>query len=396
VDNITHSFVGVAIAELAQPASATREQRRVLMAGAVIAANLPDIDLAYTWITPPPLGYLLHHRGYTHTVAGLLALAVALPLVMRLWPAVRALRSGALAWLWGTVTVNLLGHVALDALNSYGVHPFYPFNPRWYYGDAVFVFEPLVWLVLGLAAACNARARPVRTSIVGLLVVIFFAITAAGVIPPVALIANLAAGAAFLAAILHLRPRSRAAGALVATTVFVALMFGLSRVARVEANGAARTAGDRLDVIVSPDPGMPLCWSIIVVARGPSADTYDAERGTLSLAPAWFRPDRCASYRLVGDPLLRVGSTDKVAWRDDFHQSATTLRDFDRHDCRVHAWLQFGRAPIIRNNMILDLRFDTGLRGNFTAMPLGSGPFECPSNLTGWAAPRADLLGGPQ
>ena len=117
MDNITHSLVGAAIAELALPASATSDERRVLMAGAVIAANLPDIDLAYTWITPAPLGYLLHHRGYTHTVAGLLALSVALPLVMRLWPAVRGLGSRAREWLWGLVAVNLLGHVALDGLN---------------------------------------------------------------------------------------------------------------------------------------------------------------------------------------------------------------------------------------------------------------------------------------
>ena len=132
MDNITHSLVGAAIAELALPASATSDERRVLMAGAVIAANLPDIDLAYTWITPAPLGYLLHHRGYTHTVAGLLALSVALPLVMRLWPAVRGLGSRGRGWLWGLVAVNLLGHVALDGLNWYGVHPFYPFNARWY------------------------------------------------------------------------------------------------------------------------------------------------------------------------------------------------------------------------------------------------------------------------
>jgi inner membrane protein len=396
VDNITHSFVGVAIAALAQPASATPDERRMLTAGAVIAANLPDIDLAYTWITPPPLGYLLHHRGYTHTVAGLLALAVALLLAMRLWPAVRASSSRALAWLWGTVAINLIGHVALDALNSYGVHPFYPFDTHWYYGDAVFIFEPLVWLILGIAAACNARTRAVRLSIVGLLFVIFFAITVARVIPPVALIANVAAGGVFLAAIQHLRPRHRAGAALIATAIFVVMMFGLSRVARMEASMAAKTPGDRVDVIVSPDPGMPLCWSIVVLTRDRTGDSYQSERGTLSLAPAWFRPDRCASYRLVGHPRREPASSDKVAWRDDFRQSVISLRDFDRDDCRAHAWLQFGRAPVVRNNVILDLRFDTGLRGNFTALPLAPGVTACPSHLTNWAAPRADLLGRPR
>ena len=131
------------------------------------------------------------------------------------------------------------------------------------------------------------------------------------------------------------------------------------------------------------------------MARDSGTDTYRADRGTLSLAPAWFRPDRCASYRLAGDRLRPVGANDEVAWRDDFRQSVTTLRNFDRDDCRVRAWLQFGRAPIVRDNMILDLRFDTGLRGNFTAMPLGSRGAACPANVTNWAAPRADLLGLP-
>ncbi|WP_370466973.1 metal-dependent hydrolase, partial [Salmonella enterica] len=36
-------------------------------------------------------------------------------------------------------------HIALDFTNSYGVHPFWPFDNRWYYGDAVFIVEPLFW-----------------------------------------------------------------------------------------------------------------------------------------------------------------------------------------------------------------------------------------------------------
>jgi hypothetical protein len=39
----------------------------------------------------------------------------------------------------------------------------------------------------------------------------------------------------------------------------------------------------------------------------------------------------------------------------------------------------------------MDVRFDTGVRGNFTAMPLAQAG--CPSNLTEWAMPREDLFG---
>ena len=40
-------------------------------------------------------------------------------------------------------------HLALDFTNSYGVHPFWPVDNHWYYGDAVFIVEPLIW-------ACSA------------------------------------------------------------------------------------------------------------------------------------------------------------------------------------------------------------------------------------------------
>jgi hypothetical protein len=39
----------------------------------------------------------------------------------------------------------------------------------------------------------------------------------------------------------------------------------------------------------------------------------------------------------------------------------------------------------------MDLRFDTSLRANFTAMPLGQEG--CPLRITGWGVPRADLFG---
>jgi hypothetical protein len=59
----------------------------------------------------------------------------------------------------------------------------------------------------------------------------------------------------------------------------------------------------------------------------------------------------------------------------------------------VRAWLQFGRAPMVRDDEILDLRFERGGE-NFTAMrrrpPLEAAT--CPPHLTRWEPPRADLL----
>jgi hypothetical protein len=82
-----------------------------------------------------------------------------------------------------------------------------------------------------------------------------------------------------------------------------------------------------------------------------------------------------------------------IAWTEEIHQPLAQLRDLHDRDCWVRAWLQFGRAPVIRNGRILDLRFETGQRGNFTAMALARDPSSgCPAYVTPWALPRADVL----
>ena len=43
----------------------------------------------------------------------------------------------------------MLSHVALDLLNNYGVRLLMPFSNRWFYGDAVFIIDPWLWLTLG-------------------------------------------------------------------------------------------------------------------------------------------------------------------------------------------------------------------------------------------------------
>src|SRR3954470_13259214 len=125
--------MGATLAELALPADATPAQRRTFYVPGIVAANLPDADLLYTSILAPPLGYLLHHRGHTHTVVGLAVQAAIIGLLC-LTPALRS-RIGAararFAWLVG---LGLASHLLLDSWNSYGVPPFWPLVNRWFYG----------------------------------------------------------------------------------------------------------------------------------------------------------------------------------------------------------------------------------------------------------------------
>ena len=75
MDNLTHSLIGLALGELVDRALPTnpdpqrgRTRRRVLLATGALASNFPDLDLVLTPLLAPPLGYLLHHRGHTHTL----------------------------------------------------------------------------------------------------------------------------------------------------------------------------------------------------------------------------------------------------------------------------------------------------------------------------------------
>jgi inner membrane protein len=56
---------------------------------------------------------------------------------------------------WGLLycfaLIALLSHLLLDWTNNYGLRPFFPFNPRWYAGSFVFIFEPVIFLLLLIA-----------------------------------------------------------------------------------------------------------------------------------------------------------------------------------------------------------------------------------------------------
>jgi len=83
------------------------------------------------------------------TLAGFLQWGslAGLAAIWLLWPAARKLlhTSGAARLgLFATTVLGLILHLSMDAMNVYGVHPFAPFDPRWFYGDMIFIVEPRV------------------------------------------------------------------------------------------------------------------------------------------------------------------------------------------------------------------------------------------------------------
>ncbi len=184
MDNLCHTLTGAALAE-----AGLRQRTRFGSAALVIAANLPDIDvLAFASDIPA----VALRRGITHGVVAQVLLPVALTAVLVLLDKWRPPRSrGALRVqpmaLLVICYIAGLSHVGMDWLNNYGVRLLMPFSDRWFYGDAVFIVDPWLWLTFAggyLLARRWRRPEPARVALavatIYILAMIGSAITARG------------------------------------------------------------------------------------------------------------------------------------------------------------------------------------------------------------------------
>lgn len=117
-----------------------------------LAAEAPDLDVF--WGFKGPVYSFAHHRGFTHSFIGLLIVSAVVTGFMYLVWLIRGRKTNIsnLPPRWGLLFLFAyiagLSHILLDFTNNYGVRPFMPFNYRWYSWDIVFIFEPLLWIVL--------------------------------------------------------------------------------------------------------------------------------------------------------------------------------------------------------------------------------------------------------
>jgi inner membrane protein len=168
MEPITHLMTGACLAR----AGFNRKAAYATLA-MTLAAETPDLDTL--WGFDGPVAGFQHHRGITHTFVGLpfeAAVVVGAVWLLHRWrvnraqekasalsppadpeadqPIVRPLTAAPVRWglLYGFVLIALASHIVLDWTNNYGVRPFFPFNPRWYAGSLVYVFEPVLFGVL--------------------------------------------------------------------------------------------------------------------------------------------------------------------------------------------------------------------------------------------------------
>jgi inner membrane protein len=397
VDNVTHAFVGAAMAEYALPRVPPPRARLLFMGIGIVAANAPDVDVLYSsLIGDEPIGYLLHHRGHSHTVPGLAVLGGLIWAGLHVRASLRSALRDTHPRLWLLIAAALLSHLLMDAGNSYGTHLFYPFSSRWIYGDAVFVIEPWLWVLLGAALALNATTRAARVLVALLTLTLIGVLGALGLLQAreLGVVLGIGAAAAFRARTWE--RKSRAMAVLVATAAMFVLMSGVSRAAKGEAARAVddRFDGELVDVVADANPGVPWCWAVLTVRKAADGlDALVARRGTLSLVPGLWPAASCPSARLSSRWSAEPASSGSMVWHRQWRIDLEELRALAAGSCRARAWLQFGRVPYVADGVILDLRYENPLGQNFTPTALGVGG--CPRLLTDWTWPRRDVLAAP-
>jgi inner membrane protein len=274
VDNLTHSLFGAALARTPL-ARLSPLAAPILIAG----SNLPDLDIAVR-LWGGRAGYLEHHRGLTHGLAGVLAQALLLGLGAALVERRRARARGE-AWRGPggallLALVALLGHPLLDLLNVYGLRPWLPFDGRWVYGDAVFILEPWLWLCLGVAVLLGGERRRVTAWIWSALLLAGAVLVALSLREGLVQVGPAALWGLGLCALLgarvldlgHEHAGKLVAGAFAAALLHVALLFALGpRAAErgLEQARAALAPGEAvLAVTHAPAPLDPRRWTVTV------------------------------------------------------------------------------------------------------------------------------------
>ena len=268
MDPLAHTLVGASLAE-------TRLQRLTHLASPtlILGANAPDIDAVTMFISrDAALGF---RRGWTHGILSLALLPLILAGLILLFDRALARARGReargrpapvilLAYL------GVLSHPFLDWLNTYGIRLLMPFDDRWFYGDALFVIDPWVWLLAGTSVVLGRSTTAVsKTAWLVLAVALTGLVTGVAGTPVAARLVWLV-GAAVVVTVRTWGGAQRqvprvAVGCLTCATLYIGLMVTGSRHAASQVVEWVSARDDApVEVMAGPRPANPLVHDVVV------------------------------------------------------------------------------------------------------------------------------------
>lgn len=414
MDNVTHGLAGLLLADITIAAverrtgrATPRGFRRAAVLLGLVAAEFPDADLLYSGdvLGMGKLGYLLHHRGHTHTVVFAILIALVL------WGVLLLLRRESRAApergpLLALAMAGTFSHLLLDFTNSYGVHPFWPVDNRWFYGDAIFIIEPWLWVVAIAPLWFGFRSGFGRVVLAAAFVGILAAAWYVDMVgSDVALLLTISS-VLWFAFMRVLGTSARLSAAVVAWLVVESVGFAASHSARSHVEAAMHDTR-LMDVVLTSAAANPLCQNAIVIELDGSS--YIVSTATVAAWPALRSALRCAggaqalSSRRNASSALGGGLQpspraldETIAWRQVWSAAADELRTLAETHCEVAAALEFMRAPIWEQDAggrirLSDLRYGSG-GGSFADVEFEATPAKCPDFVPGWIPPRQDVL----
>jgi len=158
MDNLCHTLAGAVLAE-----TGLKTRTAGGTATLLLASNLPDVDVLVFATNTLPMSF---RRGWTHGVLAMALLPLAFAAVMYVAARMRPSRSTRpranspplrFRWLLALSYLGTWLHVFMDFLNSYGVRLLMPFSGRWFYGDALYIVDPVLYVIFGAALVLGRR-----------------------------------------------------------------------------------------------------------------------------------------------------------------------------------------------------------------------------------------------
>ncbi|MEK6816355.1 MAG: metal-dependent hydrolase, partial [Nanoarchaeota archaeon] len=139
-DNLTHTLFALFIGVILIPLLNFKGKQRMAYIAVLLAGNAPDIDII---IRAFGAGlYLTNHRVLSHSVFGILALAVILMIIFSL-----ILRQKDYWQYFVLALAGILAHIFLDVITAFGTVVFYPFNHVRYSFSIIPVIDIFVLII---------------------------------------------------------------------------------------------------------------------------------------------------------------------------------------------------------------------------------------------------------